>query len=447
MKSIFLKELEKYSKQFLSNELLIEEEDFKKLEKQLFQRRVMEYRKGKYFFKYVGILIFKERVIFILPKYIDNSNFKYSEKIKSMKLIIDVLRIYSRESIKEDDVEMLGNIDENNEFSYLSAINYFIEDYLEYGLYHSENKQYTSNGNGGINWNKTINEQTAFIFNKKPVYLDFYTIDTLIDDENYIRIVHKFIMNKCNSFLEKTGLIDILDMPVIKFYIEEDSLGDTNFIIRKIENELNFQYGDRKQRLLKAMRSFLIKDKCLLSQEYIRFFGTKYFNNVWEKACAYVFYHDKSLLEHITRPKWSNFKKIDNNKETLRPDILAQVEHRGMNRFLILDAKYYDIEFRNGKVYGNPGIDDVIKQYMYQQSLNYYIKQQGCSVNNVLLFPNMEDEFKLFGKVTLDFINNLKDVVLMYLPSTTILTLYCKHKKLSLDQLNYFFHELDKVGN
>lgn len=447
MKPVFLKELEKYSKQFLHNELLIEEEDFKNFEKQLFQRKVMEYRKGRYSFKYVGILTFKERVIFVLPKYIDDSNLKYNQKIKSIKLIIDVLRIYSGESIEEDDLQMLGNIHENNEFSYLSAINYFIEDYLEYGLYHSENKEYILNGNGEINWQKTIDEQTAFIFNKKPVYLDFYTIDTLIDDENYIRAVHKFIMNKCNSFLEKTGLIDLLEMPTIKFHIEEDSLGDINFIIRKIENELNFEYGDRKQRLLKVMRNFLLKDSSPLSQDSVRFFGTKYFNNVWEKACAYVFYHDKRLLEHITRPKWSNFKKIDDNKETLRPDILVQIEHIGINRFLILDAKYYDIEFRNGKVYGNPGIDDVIKQYMYQQALNYYIEEQGCIVSNVLLFPTMEDEFELFGNVTLDFINNLEDVLLMYLPAARILTLYCKHKKLDLNQLNCFFNEVDEVDN
>ncbi|WXR62537.1 LlaJI family restriction endonuclease [Peptostreptococcaceae bacterium AGR-M142] len=447
MKPIFLKELEKYSKQFLRNKISIEDEEFENFEKQLFQKKVMEYRNGKYSFKYVGILTFKERLIFVFPKYISVSNLNYNQKIKSIKLIIDVLRVYSGESIYEEDLQMLGNINVNNEFSYLSAINYFIEDYLEYGLYHSENKEFILNGSGEINWQKTIDEQTAFIFNKKPVYLDFYTIDTSIDDENYIRVVHKFIMNKCNYFLQKTGLIDLLEMPIIRFHIEEDSLGDINFIIRKIDNELNFEYGDRKQRLLKVMRNFLLKDSSPLSLNSVRFFGTKYFNNVWENACAYVFYHDKRLLEHITRPKWSNFKKVDDNKETLRPDILLKIQHLGINRFLILDAKYYDIEFVNGKIYKNPGIGDIIKQYMYQQALNYYIEGQGCIISNVLLFPTMGDDFELFGKVTLDFINNLEDIVLMYLPATKILTLYCKCKKLDLNLLNYFFNELDKADN
>ena len=48
-----------------------------------------------------------------------------------------------------------------------------------------------SNGAGEILWDKTINETTAIIKNKKPYYVELQTINTRSNEFDYFKLLHE----------------------------------------------------------------------------------------------------------------------------------------------------------------------------------------------------------------------------------------------------------------
>ena len=126
----------------------------------------------------------------------------------------------------------------------------------------------------------------------------------------------------------------------------------------------------------------------------------------------------KSLAEIIEKPIWIKEYDVQDgqvievkppkkvNSRTYKPDAICiykkdkNLSSNDMNNytFVILDAKYYvfdmeDIEKDNNEEYKfdkgtHPGIEDITKQFMYQQAYNAFIQECGYGkVCNVFLSP------------------------------------------------------------
>lgn len=67
---------------------------------------------------------------------------------------------------------------------------------------------------------------------------------------------------------------------------ELDDFGDKEYILYRIENELNTQFNTRKQLVLKTMYAYVDRRGSLYDAECLSLFGTNRFNLVWEKICA-----------------------------------------------------------------------------------------------------------------------------------------------------------------
>lgn len=151
-------------------------------------------------------------------------------------------------------------------------------------------------------------------------------------------------------------------------------------------------------------------------------FGTNSFNLVWEKVCAEVMdnqlqkpigglrlpvplaeqYRDmrhKKLVDLIDKPQWSGsspsgepFKK--QAEDTLIPDIVSIVNVDGNYQFIIFDAKYYNIQLEyNKKLRGQPGIESITKQYLYQLAYHPFVEaHQIDTVRNCFLMPTSSTE-------------------------------------------------------
>lgn len=65
-----------------------------------------------------------------------------------------------------------------------------------------------------------------------------------------------------------------------------DDFGDKEYILYKIEKELNIQFNTRKQLVLKTMYAYLYRRGSLFDIDCLSLFGTNSFNHVWEKICA-----------------------------------------------------------------------------------------------------------------------------------------------------------------
>ena len=398
-----------------------------------------------YVFTYVGILTIGNRVLKCYPKYV-----KDTEPHEKMKQVLNVLRKYnSREQI----VALFNGEEENTSFNLLAIMLYLLEDYAENGVYTNELLTIEDNGSGEILWDNTINETYAIIRNSKPVYVDLKTISIDEDEQDFFRRLHCCIVTKCSQILEQAGLDKLFDLGLVDVSEAEiDDFGDEEYILYRIQSELDIQFNDRKKMLLKTMYTYISHRKAFETGLGISMFGTNSFNLVWEKVCANVFdnklnvklnelkqipnhnYFDsesKTLIEVIEKPKW-RYKETDNlveQSKTLTPDLISIYPYKDSYCFAILDAKYYLIELTKHSIEGNPGVGDVTKQYLYQLAYQEFIDRFGFKyIQNAFLMPVDDEEGEFVGTAEFNMMRDagkrLEHISVIKLPATRLYQAY-----------------------
>ena len=398
-----------------------------------------------YVFTYVGILTIGNRVLKCYPKYV-----KDTEPHEKMKQVLNVLRKYnSREQI----VALFNGEEENTSFNLLAIMLYLLEEYAENGVYTNELLTIEDNGSGEILWDNTINETYAVIRNSRPVYVDLKTINIDEDEQDFFRRLHCCIVTKCSQILEQAGLDKLFDLGLVDVSEAEiDDFGDEEYILYRIQSELDIQFNDRKKMLLKTMYTYISHRKAFETGLGISMFGTNSFNLVWEKVCANVFdnklnvklnelkqipnhdYFDsesKTLIEVIEKPKW-RYKETDNlveQSKTLTPDLISIYPYKDSYCFAILDAKYYLIKLTKHSIEGNPGVGDVTKQYLYQLAYQEFINRCGFKyIQNAFLMPVDDEEGEFIGTAEFNMMRDagkrLEHISVIKLPATRLYQAY-----------------------
>lgn len=352
----------------------------------------------KYIFNYVGIVQVKNDIIFVYPKYIKDINKDY--KYIKFKQIIEVIRKYNK--YKFENIPLIGN-EETVEFNMLSFTLDLLDMYYEYGIYTNEQEKIDINGEGDIFWDKTINEQNPLICNNTPIYFVVYTTRNVTKEDDICKLLHEIILSECSS--KMSDILEVLNIQYVHLTDQKlDYIGDTQYLLSILKNELNTQYITWKQKVLEKLIEYLEYENNKINEETINFVGTRSFNLVWEDVCSKVLNDNKNdiieldgkkqkLIEYIPKPKW-NIKNKDNyNKEfdTFRPDILVRDSNNKLN---IYDAKYYNFEIKR------PGISDITKQFLYQQVYEKYF--EGKNITNVFLFPIDEDKDRDYEPITFE---------------------------------------------
>ena len=251
-----------------------------------------------------------------------------------------------------------------------------------------------------------------------------------------------------------------------------DDFGDDDYILYRIQNELNVQYNTRKQLVLKAMYAYIAQKASFNNIDSFSIYGTNSFNLVWEKVCAQNFGNvldlklselplgvcddykdskDNTLLEIIDRPVWHrNAGDISDGKsDTLRPDLISIYEcgDSGEYCFGIYDAKYYNIDFHSNlsgyRVIGQPGVGDVTKQYLYQLAYDDFITKQGYKyVQNMFFCPDEAGE-KEYGWVQMDMLHQIGDkklenVAVVKLCASEMYDLYLANRIVSENDMDMY---------
>lgn len=194
-----------------------------------------------------------------------------------------------------------------------------------------------------------------------------------------------------------------------------EDFGDVDYIKYRLEREIKNQFVTRKQNLLKTLYTYVSEQSSNQSDESFSLYGTNAFNLVWETACGEMFENMRSeplknlarrelipmkekssgsLADYIEIPEWIiNGQKVS-YKGDLIPDIVTlRKEDSGNTAMYILDGKYYLLSVSDGKLFGNPGIQDVVKQYVYNASLKSFIDTfQIGEIANAFLIPALESE-------------------------------------------------------
>ena len=456
----FLIELVSYSKRELLKCLEVNNEELEEILKVLDEKKIIKRNNDKFQFVYVGIAIVKNKPIFILPKYINIKN-KDKQKLH-LKKIIELLNEFTlRERLDENNIESIVFNEEKEENEFLSIIKFILDDYSEYGVYKNEIEAIELNGNGDINWDKTIEQIDPMVFNKQWIYADFSTNKSRVDEDKFITLIHGTILNECINILKKYHLDLFINCneEVVEKTLENLDEEDIEVLENEIDKEITVQFNDRKRRVLYAMKSYLNR-RCDIGESDLILFGTRNFKWIWEVICGYVFKNEfvnngknsKYEVFNITPPKWNINGSNVGNKDTtdlemkknrLTPDILRTVILPEGKKLLILDAKYYNIRFdlELGKVLGNPGIEDITKQYLYKVALKTYISKNtiGNDVFNAFLFPTMEPS-NVQGYVKLDFMDEYcsDGIKLIMLNVEEIIDKYCNNVTYEMKDIQGF---------
>ena len=412
-----------------------------------------------YVFTFVGVIMVGDRVLKCYPKYI----FSNGQPLAEMKQVMRVISKYNRS--EEQIVNLFNGDAESRSFNLLAVILFLLNDYYEYGLYSNNENVIEVNGEGDILWGRTIDECFPVLSNGRPYYMEFFTRRTVNDETDYFHRLHQAVLSECSKQLIEAQLTELFDIESLELTDDEVSdFGDTDYILSRIINELSVQFNTRKQILLKTMYAYIAADRRVAEMDDdVSLFGTNSFNLVWEKVCAAVFNNmlqtelrnlplplqldedykpqaRKKLIEIIEKPVWTTAQASrevysHTASDTLIPDLITISE----DRFIIFDAKYYNLYMEKDALRGQPGIESITKQYLYQLAYKDFMQKHGLTkVSNCFLFPTEKDEYIDKGYAELEMLHalGLENIAVWLLPAHKVFDCYLSGTTMDIETLN-----------
>ena len=401
-----------------------------------------------YVFTFVGVIVVAGRVLKCYPKYLLSKEQPKDE-------LRQVLKVLEKYNTKEQIVRMFNDSSESSAFNLLAVLLFLLQDYYENGVYSNTEDIIESNGSGEILWDKTINETFTLLANKRPYYIDLQTKKRVTDDYDYFKRLHECVLTRASAELMDAELLDLFEITGVDLTDETlDDFGEDEYILYRIEKELNTQFNTRKQLLLKTIYAYIAHSGSLYDMECLSLFGTNSFNLVWEGVCADIMdnqlrvrldalklpktlrpeYDGKlKLIELIEKPLWTATGKTA--ADTLIPDLISIAGEQ----FIIFDAKYYNAQLIPGNVpKGQPGIESVTKQYLYQLAYQKFISDHGFSaVKNCFLMPTENREVEDHGEVSMEILSELglQNIKVRFLPADAVYDHYLDGRKMDIREL------------
>ena len=108
-------------------------------------------------------------------------------------------------------------------------------------------------------------------------------------------------------------------------------------------------------------------------------------------------------------------------------------------QFIIFDAKYYNARLISGQVpKGQPGIESVTKQYLYQLAYQKFINDHGFKeVKNCFLMPTENTDVELKGEASMEMLSNLglQNIKVRFIPATMAYDHYLSGRKMDVSVL------------
>lgn len=390
-------------------------------------------------FSYVGVIFVRNLLIYVFPKVY---TYKDIDDIKLKNMIKLFLEYSKRETLDVEEKEFLGIDEDCEKGNLLSIIDFILEDYSENGLYYKKTRINEINGNGCIEWGKTIDRNKVYFNeNNEIIYYEVMTSRRNIRDDYIITKIHKYIINKCIELINELGILEILVYNVDTFDLDFSDIEDIQFIREELIKELSLIFNDRKIKLLKTMLAFINNEVFDGKENEMLVFGTRNFEIVWEKINSYIFKNQYALYsKDIPKPQWicQETKEV-NYRKTIIPDIVNVEED--FKLFNILDAKYYTTNFIQGRLEGTvPGTEDIIKQLVYEDFLKQ--KYINYTFTNSFIIPTC-NEMKKIGVVGFPISNTNKLINLIHMNIDKVISLYINNRTINIYEWRY----LNSIGD
>lgn len=405
-----------------------------------------------YVFTFVGVITVAGCVLKCYPKYLLNA----SEPKDELK---QVLKVIEKFNTKNQIIRMFNDSSESRSFNLLAVLLFLLHDYYENGSYNNTDDIIESNGSGEILWDKTINETFTLLSNNRPYYVDLQTKKSVLDDFDFFKRLHECILTMASNELRDADLLDLFEITELDISDEQqDDFGEKEYLLYRIENELNVQFNTRKQLVLKTIYAYIEHSGHLFDMDCFSMFGTNSFNLVWENICANImnnqldvplgqiklpvplqtgYDRNMKLIDLIEKPFWTITGKMA--KDTLIPDLISVATSDDGFQFIIFDAKYYNAFLEeNQQPKAQPGIESVTKQYLYQLAYQKFITDHRFSeVKNCFLMPTEKDTIIDKGEVSMKMLYDLglQNIKVRFLPAEKVYKDYLSGRKMNIADL------------
>lgn len=444
--------------------------------------------KQKFVVKYVGIIVLDQLVIKCYPKYINmNVSGDYFNEQMIDNLLCEIIAVLKKYNSRAEIIDTATFGNEENECNLLSMIVFFINDYIENGLYFNEINSFEINGLGEINWQQTIDTIDAFITDTGPIYLDLVTSYEYLDMNDYILKLHYSILNFCKKTLMQTNLLNIFSFDSVENFPNFfNYLGDKEHILYMIRKEMGMQFQTRKRELLDMMYKFISNKEKINIELNISLYGSNHFYTIWEEVCKDVFNNDLDMIidEHpvaeyinftnlldtllfknqkkymlndlslseIKRLRFKEFikkpffifkdeLKLDLKNSIYIPDTIKISYKENKIYFEIIDAKYRNIIVNETAIKNAPGVEEITKQYMYQLMFEDLIDSfdvEEVVISNSFYFPCDSDVMTKVGEFEIEPLGKMlsNNILAIRLPASIMFENYINDNKInSIDQL------------
>ena len=130
-----------------------------------------------------------------------------------IKLILQVIEKYNYKEQKQvsDDSEKSDFI------NMLSIAIQLLKDYMQNGLYKSEQSIIEVNGDGQILWNQTVSMSDAYIIEDTPIYFDWFTLNQENNINNFFYRLHRIVLTLiCMEFQEIFSILNVTSVFLLK---------------------------------------------------------------------------------------------------------------------------------------------------------------------------------------------------------------------------------------
>ena len=242
-----------------------------------------------------------------------------------------------------------------------------IRSFLRMGRYYIEtDPQFRTDTKGKTSWPRTVREQRALVQKNGSLVFTNMTVRSVTPNANkQITQIHRFCVYEA---FEKMGWLYVPFMPAKPG--PHPGIKESIYILDK---KLVATNDDVEQELFNAMRDMLVYiDERSSDKQY--FFGTDFFENVWERMIDKAFgVEDKE--QYFPRTRWILDYGRDKEKRPLQPDTIMIYG----DKCYVLDAKLYRYGW-DPKPDHLPNSADINKQITYGE----YIEQTRSLPNEKL---------------------------------------------------------------
>ena len=279
-----------------------------------------------------------------------------------------------------------------------------IRSFLRMGRYYIEtDPQFRTDTKGKTSWPRTVREQRALVQKNGSLVFTNMTVRSVTPNANkQITQIHRFCVYEA---FEKMGWLYVPFMP--------DKPGPHPGIKESIyilDKKLVATNDDVEQELFNAMRDMLVYiDERSSDKQY--FFGTDFFENVWERMIDKAFgVEDKE--QYFPRTRWLLDYGRDKEKRPLQPDTIMIYG----DKCYVLDAKLYRYGW-DPKPEHLPNSADINKQITYGEYIEQTRRLPNEKLYNAFIMPyNKENNlfmlnsnFGNIGEAVSDWKPNVKN--------------------------------------